>query len=192
MTTGDSNPQPASRQEDAALALRLGQHDEDALHLLIESCGRHVYGRALQILQEPYLAEEVAQDTLLVLWWDPAKFDSTRSSIRTFLVAIARYKSIDVVRRRNVMRSKETLLSDADSFMQDPPVDEEVENSVVVREALSRLPLGKREVIFLAFYRGLTYEQVATALDLPEGTVKTRIRDGLIWLRTAMGTHEAT
>lgn len=192
MTTGGSHLPNHFRQEDAALVSRLAQHDEEALRLLIESCGRPVYGRALQILQEPRLAEEVTQDTLLVLWWDPAKFDPARSSIRTFLVAIARYKSIDVVRQRNVMRSRETLLSDAESFMQDPPVDDEVENCIIVREAISHLPIGKREVIFLAFYRGLTYGQVATALDLPEGTVKTRIRDALIWLGAAMGTREMT
>ncbi len=151
-----------------------------------------MYGSALQILQEPGLAEEVAQDTLLVLWWDPARFDPERASIRTFLITIARYKSIDVVRRRNVVRSREALLRDAESFLQDRPVDEEVENSVVVREAISRLPVGKREVIFLAFYRGLTYGQVAKALDLPEGTVKTRIRDALTWLRVAIGAHETT
>lgn len=191
LTTGDTTPLPPSRQWDAALALRLAQHDEEALRLLIDSCGRLVYGRALQILQEPRLAEEVAQDTLLVLWWNPGRFDPARGSIRAFLAAIARYKSIDVARRRDLVRSRETLLSDWESFLGAPSADHpQVENAMVLRDAMSGLPLAKREVIFLAFYRGLTYGQVAKVLDLPEGTVKSRIRDSLAWLKAALATGE--
>ena len=193
MTTGDTNPLSPSRRLDAALVGRLAQHDEGALRLLVESCGSLVYTRALQILQDPCLAEEVAQDTLLVLWWNPARFDPARGSMRTFLVAIARYKSIDLVRRRELIRSKETLLSDSGSFLADAPVyDPQVENGLVLRAALSDLPLAKREVIFLAFYRGLTYGQVAKVLELPEGTVKSRIRDSLAWLKAALATGETT
>lgn len=193
MTTGEQDHPSPSRQRDAALIGRLAHHDEEALRLLIESCGKLVYGRALQILQEPRLAEEVAQDTLLVLWWNPARFDPARGSMRSFLVAIARYKSIDVARRRELIRSRETLLSDSESFLADAAADHwQVENAIVLRDALSSLPLAKREVIFLAFYRGLTYGQVAKVLDLPEGTVKSRIRDSLAWLRAALASGETT
>lgn len=172
--------------------MRLGQHDEEALRDLIDACGRFVYGKALQVLQEPHLAEEVAQDTLLVLWWEPGRFDQTKGDLRTFLISIARYKAIDVVRRQELIRSRETLLTDADSILLAQPAHDEIENRMVLRAAISALPRPKREVIFLAFYRGLTYRQVARVLDLPEGTVKTRIRDSLLRLRAAITIGEAT
>lgn len=192
MAAERNHPRP-SRQRDVALVSRLAQHDEQALHLLIESCGGVVYGRALQILQEPCLAEEVAQDTLLVLWWNPARFDPARGSIRNLLMTIARYKSIDLVRRRDLIRSRETLVGVSEALRENAPGDQaQVEDAMVLREAVSALPLAKREAIFLAFYGDLTYAQVAKLLDLPEGTVKSRIRDSLTCLRAELPTAETT
>jgi RNA polymerase sigma-70 factor (ECF subfamily) len=175
-----------ARRADRELVARLAQRDEAALGTLIDLCGKHIYGKALQILIEPQLAEEVAQDTLLVLWWHPERFDSTKGTIRSFLLGIARYKAIDAVRREQTVRSTEALLTEAGSFFETSQTDDEVENAVVVRAAISTLPLAKREVIFLAFYKGLTYRQVGEVLNLPEGTVKTRIRDSLVRLKATM------
>lgn len=171
---------------DRSLIARLSSRDEDALRTLIERCGKYVYGKALQILHEPQLAEEVAQDTLLVLWWHPERFNPSKGSIRSFLIGVARFKAIDAVRREQSVRSRESLLTEAESFFETPAVDEDVDRAVVVRTAISTLPIGKREVIFLAFYKGLTYREVGEVLDVPEGTVKTRIRDSLLRLKVAL------
>lgn len=171
---------------DAEVLAGLFEHDEEALLQLIESCGAFVYAKALQILHQPPLAEEVTQDTLLVLWWEPERFDISRGTLRSFLIGTARFKAIDVVRRQEVQRSKETLLNETDSFFAEDSAAESIEEEIVLRSAISDLPKAKREVIFLAFYRGLTYREVAQALDLPEGTVKTRIRDALVRLSTAL------
>jgi len=170
-------------ESDRALIERLIRRDEDALRTLIELCGKYVYGKALQILHEPQLAEEVAQDTLLVLWWHPERFDPSKGGVRSFLMGIARFKAIDAVRREQSVRSREGLLNEAESFFETPGVDEEIDRAVVVRSAVSALPLTKREVIFLAFYKGLTYREVGEVLGVPEGTVKTRIRDSLLRLK---------
>lgn len=178
------------RQRDTALIAGLARHDEKALRTLIDTCGKYVYGKALQILQDPRLAEEVAQDTLLVLWWSPERFDSSKGSIRSMLMGIARYKAIDRVRKEEGARSKESLLADATRFFESPSGESQVEDAMVVRSAVSSLPHAKREVIFLAFYRGLTYREVAEVLGLPEGTVKTRMRDSLVRLRAAIAPPE--
>lgn len=177
---------PSGNGGDAAVLAGLFDHDEAALIQLVDSCGGSVYAKALQILHQPALAEEVAQDTMLVLWWNPERFDISRGTLRSFLVGIARFKAIDVVRKEEAERSKEELLNEADSFFVQDAAAESVEEAIVLRCAISDLPVAKREVIFLAFYKGMTYREVAEALGLPEGTVKTRIRDGLLRLSAAL------
>jgi RNA polymerase sigma-70 factor, ECF subfamily len=179
-----------AKSEDDVVIAGLLRHDEEALLSLIDSCGKHVYGRALQIVLEPSLAEEVAQDTLLVLWWDPERFDASKGNIRSYLMRIARSKAIDVVRKEERIRTKEALLQGAGGFFETTSVEGDVEGAIVVRAALAKLPLKKREVLFLAFYRGLTYRQVAEVLNLPEGTVKTRIRQSLLGLRKTIANPE--
>jgi RNA polymerase sigma-70 factor (ECF subfamily) len=172
---------PLGRRE-AALIAGLSRRDEAALRSLVDAHGRHVYGTAFRILRDRRSAEEVAQDTLLVLWWNPERFDPLKSRIRSFLMAIARLKAIDAVRREEAQRTKESLLAGEAALVRSAPADGP-ENGFLVRAALAALPIAKREVIFLAFYRGLTYRQVAEVLELPEGTVKSRIRESLLRLR---------
>lgn len=187
-TWGASSP----KTTDARLIAGLVRRDEIALKALIDTYGRHVYGKALQVLNDRQLAEEVAQDTLLLLWWKPQRFDETKGSLRAFLMGIARFKAIDVVRREERVRSKESLLGEAAAFFESSAADPGVEDAIVVRAAVSKLPRTKREVIFLAYYKGLTYREVADVLAVPEGTVKTRIRDSLIRLRTVMPRPETS
>ena len=173
---------------DSVLLAGLARHDEAALVSLIESSGRYIYGKALQILNEPSLAEEVAQDTLLVLWWRPERFDASKGSIRSFLMGVARFKAIDLVRREENIRKKAARLVEPGSSFETLSFVDERDDAFAVRAAISSLPLLKREVIYLAFFEGLTYRQVAEELGLPEGTVKTRIRDSLIRLKVEMSS----
>lgn len=189
MTAGSDALDPKTHPRgptDAALIAGLTHHDESALRALVDAHGRFVYGKALQILRMPQLAEEVAQDTLLLLWWEPDRYVPARGSLGAFLVGVARYKAIDLVRREETLRSRESLLVKSAAAFEAPSADHGVDDAIVVREAISQLPVAKREAIFLAYYGGLTYQQVAQALDVPEGTVKTRIRDSLIKLRTIL------
>lgn len=177
---------------DSAILAGLAQRDQSALRALIDMCGRHVYGKALRILLEPQLAEQVAQDTLLILWWEPHRFDAEKGSLRSFLMGAARHKAIDLVRQEQSCRSTQSRFLEEETSAQSPSADVGVEDAIVLRSALSNLPLTKREVIFLAYYEGLTYKQVARVLDIPEATVKTRIRDSLIQLRRVLVVTEAT
>lgn len=84
---------------DARLIEGLEKRDEASLRALVDAYGDHVYARALHILREPQLAEEVARDTLLLLWWEPHRFDIAKATLRAFLMGVARFKAIDVIPR---------------------------------------------------------------------------------------------
>jgi RNA polymerase sigma-70 factor, ECF subfamily len=178
------------RPSDTLLVARLAHHDESALRDLVESYGRLVYAKALQVLRDANLAEEVAQDTLMLLWWEPHRFDGSKGSLRTFLMGVARFKAIDVVRREERARSRESLVGS--STFESPAADRGVADTIVVRAALTKLPSPKREVVFLIYYRGLTLREVADAMGIPVGTAKTRMRDSLMKLRTLMSRPESS
>jgi RNA polymerase sigma-70 factor (ECF subfamily) len=181
------------RESDAQLAQRLLARDEKALREAIAKYGRVVYGIARRVLAEASLAEEVAQDTFLALWRRPGAFDPDRGSLQAFLVGVARNKAIDLVRREeSLRRAKDALLSEAES-QEGTVVDETgVEEREEVRAALAQLSPLQREAILLAYFGGRTYREVASELGIPEGTAKTRLRDGLIKLREVMGIPEGT
>lgn len=168
---------------DAALAQRLLSRDEEALREAIRLYGGLVNGMARRVLRDPALAEEVAQDAFVTLWRRPGAFDPERGSLKHFLASIARNKAIDMVRREESRkRTKESLLketdpSDASAF------ERQIEDRSEVLSALSRLTPLQREVIVLAYFGGRSYREVAAEIGAPEGTVKTRMRDGLLKMR---------
>jgi RNA polymerase sigma-70 factor (ECF subfamily) len=178
------------RQADAELAERLLTHDEDALRTVISTYEGVVFGMARRVVAEPTLAEEVAQDTFLSLWRRPGAFDPTRGTLQGFLLGVARNKSIDLVRREeSIKRTRDALAAsfelDPDRLTQDEP-GRGIDDRHEVRHALSQLSALQREAIVLAYFGGRTYREVAVELDIPEGTAKTRLRDGLIKLRELM------
>jgi RNA polymerase sigma-70 factor (ECF subfamily) len=177
------------RSADARLARLLMARDEEALRTVVATYGRVVFGVARRILAEASLAEEVAQDTFIALWRRPGAFDPSRGSLQSFLAGVARNKAVDLVRREESMRrAKDALLVEfeADSATSEPEASSEVEEREEVKQALVRLSPLQREAIVLAYWGGRTYREVAAELGIPEGTAKTRLRDGLIRLRELM------
>lgn len=180
------------RAEDAELAQRLLSRDEGALRVVIDRFGPLVHGIATRIITEPTYAEEVAQDTFLALWRRPGAFDPQRGSLQTFLLGVARNKAIDLVRREESRRrTRDTLMAEAEiDPTQDGP-EAGLEERHEVKMALAQLSEVQREALVLAYFGGRTYREVAAELDIPEGTAKTRLRDGLTRLRELMQTrHE--
>jgi RNA polymerase sigma-70 factor (ECF subfamily) len=173
-----------------AIVDRLRARDEDALRILIKELGPLVYAVARRVVAEPSLAEEVAQDTFVALWRRPGAYDPERGSLQAFLLGVARNKAIDLVRREeSLRRSAESLLAEAERASRDVSADERmegVEERQGVRDALAKLSPNQREAIVLAYFGGRTYREVARELGVPEGTAKTRLRDGLIKLRELM------
>ena len=182
-----------ARKPDTDLAERLFERDESALSEAVGLFGEVVYGMARRVLVDPSLAEEVAQDTFLALWRRPGAFDPTRGSLQGFLAGIARNKAIDAVRREeSARRSRDALIAESEQESTLAISNEHVEERDEMLAALKELSEVQREAIVLAYFGGRTYREVAIELGIPEGTAKTRLRDGLTKLRQVLqGTRES-
>ena len=181
------------RTADAHLAERLLQRDEAALREVIDLYGGAVYGLARRVVAEPGHAEEVAQDAFLALWRRPGAYDPERGSLQGFLLGVARNKAIDLVRREeSLKRARDAFASEFDTTSAIDTSGGGLEEREEVRSALAQLSEVQREAIVLAYFGGRTYREVAIELDIPEGTAKTRLRDGLIRLRDLMGASRGS
>lgn len=180
------------RSSDTALVERLMCREESALRDIIDAYSGVVYGIARRVVADPMHAEEVAQDAFLALWRRPGAYDPARGSLRSFLLGVARNKAIDLVRREESQkRTKDSLIAEVEATSAVAAADEQlagVDERQEVRAALVQLTSVQREAVVLAYFGGRTYREVAAELEIPEGTAKTRLRDGLLKLRSIMSS----
>ncbi len=173
--------------DEQALLSRITRADARAFEALYDLYSRSVYSLAVGITGDREAAEEVTQEVFLGIWRGARDFDPRRGNARSWILSLAHHKSVDAIRRQRV-RSAEPL----HEAMADPAdVAGEAMRTVEsarVREALTALPGGQREAIALAYYSGYTQQEIAQRLGVPLGTVKTRIRDGMLRLRSALGS----
>lgn len=155
---------------EAALLSRAAQGDEDAVAALYRAYAGPIYGFGLRRFGDPTLAEELVQAVMTRLWRLAGRYDHNRGSVRTWVFTIARTTAIDLYRRQP--RAEPT-----DPLPTDPEHADELDDLLraeAVRAALERLTPDHREVIELAYFRGLTQAEIAQRLGLPLGTVKSR------------------
>jgi RNA polymerase sigma-70 factor (ECF subfamily) len=177
-----------SEASDAALVISVARSDSAALEEIYRRHGGTVFGLALRVLQDRASAEEVTQEVLIRLWNTPERFDPERGSLRSFLCAQTHSRCIDLIRAESARRRRQDREAMASSRA---PMD--VENQVAnvlvadqLRGAVADLPDVERRAIELAYFSGLTYREVAEYLEVPEGTIKSRIRSGLRTLNGAL------
>lgn len=176
-----------TNEADAALAAKLMAREESALSEVIDLYGGMVNGMARRIVADATLAEEVAQDVFVALWRRPGAFDPERGSLKTFLATLARNKSVDLVRReQTARRTKESLIQEFPSTVTSHEFTGALDSRAEIQGALAAISGEQREAIALAYFGGRTYREVAEELAIPEGTAKTRLRDGLAKMRVAL------
>src|SRR5918993_242050 len=183
-------PQP-SREADASAMRRMATGDGGALAELYDRHGRAMFSIAVRILRDHSDAEEIVQDVFAQAWRQAARYDTTRGAVVAWLLMMARSRAIDRLRAR---RGQPPLDADHQAALRDvadgsTPVDLALLTAAqvaLVRAALEALPETQREAIDLAFHEGLTHAEVAERLQQPLGTIKTRIRLGLLRLRAAL------
>lgn len=163
--------------------------DADSFERLYGEHSSRLLSVAYRVLGDSALAQDVVQDVFLGLWRDPSRFDATRGPIGHYLRMVARSRALDVLRESQVAgRAKDRMLSlakaeEEPAELRPPVAAERHARSVVVRRALMRLPDVQREAIVLAYWGGLTAEEISVNCGTPVGTVKSRIRLGVLKLR---------
>ena len=177
----------------AELLRRAARGDESAFAEWYDATSARAFGLAVRVLRDRAQAEEVTQESYLDCWRHATRFDARRGSAIAWLLTIVHRKAVDRVRSAEAATRRDTAYGQRE---QDVPHDVTAEAATAsiearrVRAALGDLTTKQREAVELAFLGGYTHTEVATMLDLPIGTAKTRIRDGLIRLRDALGVGE--
>jgi RNA polymerase sigma-70 factor (ECF subfamily) len=163
-----------------SLARRLCTGDEAALGELYDLHSGFVFGLALRVIGDRQAAEDITQDVFVRFWEDPTRYDADRGSLRAFLGTLTHRRSVDLIRREEARRRRETKTS------LEPRVTNAVDDDALrtvtaerVRAVVAQLPPAQREALKLAYFDGHTYRQVAEVLGIPEGTAKSRLRLGL-------------
>lgn len=174
---------PYPDPDDRNLVERIERRDQQALATLYERYGGPVYGLAYRVTGSAAMAEEAAQDTFLKVWNQASRWDPDKGKFSSWLLTIARYTAID--RLRQEQRHNSVPIDN----VPDPPSstgiphDPVLQDGRMLREMLAQIPPEQAELIEMAFFQGMTHRQLAEQLDLPLGTVKTRVRLGLQKLR---------
>ena len=185
----------AEAAPERAIVQRMAAGDGDALRELYDIHSRAVYSLALRILRVQSDAEDVVQEVFVQAWRQAARSDATRGTVAGWLLMQARSRSIDRLRARQARpeRSEDERAADpADSSARPDIQVVRGEQARRVRQALEDLPRLQRTALELAYYEGLTHVEIAEQLEQPLGTIKTRIRQGLLKLRQALEGGEET
>lgn len=181
--------------DDAALMSQVAQSHSAALSDLYDRYGRMVFSLAFRITGSSETAEEVTQDVFVQVWRFAQHYDPQQGKLTTWLSSVTRNRAIDILRQQNVRPEGHADSLDDDLFsLNDSATEATVEPSVElhqqqqqVRQALEKLPEEQRQCLALAYFMGMTQQEIAETLKQPLGTVKTRIRLGMIKLKDLLG-----
>lgn len=179
-------PTDGSAVSDERLLELVLARDHTALRNLYERHGSAVYSLAQYILREPAVAEELTQEIFLTVWNKAAQYQEQQARFRTWLLSITRHRAIDQLRQRRRRIQSDLSLDDASIAEEHAPVTEPIDTQRELHLLLRHLPVEQRRVIELCYFEGYTHEEIANNLNLPLGTVKSRILLGLKKLRDMM------
>jgi RNA polymerase sigma-70 factor (ECF subfamily) len=172
---------------DRSTLARISDGDHEALAELYDRRGRAVYSLALRIVRDQRDAEEIVQDVFTQAWRQSHRYSESRGSVIAWLLTLTRSRALDRLRRRRsrpeAHGETEPMVDIADAAATPDEQLAWAARAERVEAALEALPFLQRLVIELAFYEGLTHSEIAARLEQPLGTVKTRIRQGLLKLR---------
>ena len=191
-TRGMTRPGQESDSElEARLINRIAEGDDSSFDMLYERLSGPLYGMAYRMMNDTKEAEDVLQEAFTYIWRKAATYDPNRSSPFAWAVMITRNKAIDRLRVRQRLEKLREKVTSEEAFYEDKDVTSANEPTLrergaLVRSALEQIPQEQRQALELSFFGGLTHEQIAERLDTPLGTIKARIRRGLLRLRDCL------
>ncbi|MFJ1790979.1 sigma-70 family RNA polymerase sigma factor [Kitasatospora griseola] len=183
---GPGRPGPDLKE----LLARVARGDQDAFSKLYDAVAGPVLGLVRRVLRDPAQSEEVVQEVLLEVWRTSARYRAERGEVMPWVLTIAHRRAVDRVRSAQAAIDRDQRVAAASHTPAFDEVAEQVEGRLEreqVRRCMRTLTELQREALTLAYYRGYTYPQAAEVLGAPLGTIKTRMRDGLIRLRDCLG-----
>jgi RNA polymerase sigma-70 factor (ECF subfamily) len=188
--TSPSQTPAGDRLADALLMRRVARGDRDAFAAVYELHSRAALAFTMRMTGNREVAEEAVQDAFMGLWLRPDRYRWERGSLRGFVLGVTRHRALDILRRdaaRARRRAGDDVLESLEEAAERPDIEvvrrSEAES---VRTAVEGLSPQQSQAIDLAYYAGLTHSEIATRLDMPLGTVKSRIRVGLAKLRVEL------
>jgi len=170
---------------DEDLLRRVAERDQSAMAEIFDRYGRLVYSIALRVLKDTAAAEDVMQEIFFRLWQDPTRRGSDRGTLAAWLAVVARNRAVDGLRRRKPTDPVDEVPLAAKGDL----AEEVVQRGLMekLQRQMEKLPAEQHRPIDMAFFEGLTHNEIAERTGLPLGTIKTRIRSGLLSLREAVG-----
>jgi len=169
---------------------RVAEGDQGAFSQLYDQTSGRVFGLVRRLLKDSAQSEEVTQEIFLEVWQNAKRYDPTKGSAATWMLTMAHRRAVDRIRSSQSTRERDQKIGLRDMETEYDSVSESVEISVEherVGKALQRLTELQRQAVTLAYYGGYSHSEVAEMLKVPIGTVKTRLRDGMIRLRDELG-----
>jgi RNA polymerase sigma-70 factor (ECF subfamily) len=182
--------------DDQTLLRLISRSNEGALSELYDRYKGLVYSIAMNAVSNKQLAEEITQDVFMRVWEKADTYQASQGKVFTWIASITRYRSIDVIRWHNVRPESDFSPWDiSESHQHSNGNDVEAQSEYLIRverlrQAISELPVDQRQALAYAFFKGYSHREVAELLDLPIGTVKTRIRLGMQKLRNMLSEEE--
>ncbi|MGW1252736.1 ECF RNA polymerase sigma factor SigK [Streptomyces sp. NPDC002535] len=187
---GVGRPADTDRTDIADVMQKVAHGDKEAFSALYDALSPLVFGIVLKVVRDRAQSEEVAQEVMIELWRQAARYRPEAGSVTAWAATIAHRRAVDRVRSAQAASDREHAQAAREHTTAFDEVAEQVETrleSEQVRRCLRGLTELQRQAVTLAYYQGLTYREVAASLRTPLPTIKTRMRDGLIRLRDCMG-----
>lgn len=174
------------------LMKRVGRRDEKAFETLYDLYSKLIYSSILSVVKKQDEAEDILQEIFLQIWEKASTFESTKGNVYAWIITLARNRTIDRIRSKDFRKQRQEVHDIEIDTMLNPteqnPLDSLVagERAEIVKSALQQIPSEQREVIQIAYYGGNSQSEIASKLNLPLGTVKTRMRQGMKKLQTLL------
>lgn len=192
--TGSHERRSGPEEQLGGVLARVARGDEAAFESLYDRIAGPVYGMVRRVVRDPAQSEEVAQEVLLQVWTHACRYDARRGSVMAWIMTMAHRRAVDRVRAEQAASERQARVGIAEHAS---PAHDEVAEAVEislehgqVRHCLGTLTDLQRESVELAYYGGYSHREVAALVGAPLGTVKTRLRDGLIRLRDCLGVAQ--
>jgi RNA polymerase sigma-70 factor (ECF subfamily) len=179
-------------RDDLELHRSLSSGDRGAFDALYRRYSPSAYGLAYRITGQQILAQDVVHDAFMALWRAPEAYDPARGAFRTFFLSLVHHRAVDTVRREERIRARQERASNLEPVAVEDPAEgvtdaaDLADRRTEVRAALETLPPEQRQVLELAYFGGMTQVQIAEAISIPIGTVKTRTLAAMRKMRRAL------